>query len=218
LLLTFLVISHSVIYALPYRPEVKIRILSVYRSYGDKFPEYSRVWNMEPEIAPDGKYLLKFYPEPGSSAIPICLLNIDGGGAIKEIEFKTKEDERGKTIKNGLLIVPDFPVPCDIIPVLQSDSDEIYEDRAEAGGRIFVRRYSISYSRIDLQEAREKDWLRTDLPEPPGLNMITVVDDKGREVVRQIWPVDGTWWIYEETSMRKSWRIPLSYKVDQENP
>jgi hypothetical protein len=37
--------------------------------------------------------------------------------------------------------------------------------------------------------------------------MVTVTDEKGRLVVRQLWPAGGAWWIYEETPLRRSWLI-----------
>jgi hypothetical protein len=216
-LLLFLVLSYSRAYALPYRPENKIRILSNYLSSGDKSSEYAHVWNMEPGSSPEGKYLLEFYPDSGSLSKPICRLKIARDGLIKEIDFEAMEGGRGKTVKTGLLIITDFPVPCDMVPVSQSDAQEVYKDRTEAGGRVFVRKYNVSYRRVDLQEARENGWLRPDLSESSSLNMVTVSDNKGHEVVKQLWPVDGTWWIYEETSLRKSWRVPLSYEINPED-
>jgi hypothetical protein len=37
--------------------------------------------------------------------------------------------------------------------------------------------------------------------------MVTVTDEKGRLVVRQLWPAAGAWWLYEETPLRRSWLI-----------
>ena len=44
-------------------------------------------------------------------------------------------------------------------------------------------------------------------PDPPGPIMVTVTDEKGRLAVRQLWPADGAWWLYEETPLRRSWLI-----------
>ena len=214
--LCFVMLS-SRVYALPYRPDTETRILSTYRSSNENLPVYSHIWKLEREVSPDGKYILKFYPELQRSSEPICLLKIAQDGIIKDIEYTTEGGNRERTVNNGFLIVPDFPVPCNIIPVVQKDAAEVYEDRTRAGGRIFVHRYSVSYREVDLQEAGSNGWLREDLHEPVGLRMITVIDDNGHEVLRQLWPLDGTWWIYEETAMRRSWRISESYNVELEN-
>jgi hypothetical protein len=37
--------------------------------------------------------------------------------------------------------------------------------------------------------------------------MVAVSDEKGRPVVKQLWPAGGSWWLYEETPLRRSWLV-----------
>jgi hypothetical protein len=50
-------------------------------------------------------------------------------------------------------------------------------------------------------------WIKGEAPGTSDLIMVTVTDVKGQRVVRQLWPSDGSWWLYEETPVRRSWLI-----------
>jgi hypothetical protein len=192
-------------WAFSYRPEASLRIYSEYKSPHEWAPVRSRVWKMEPQIASDGDYLLHFSQESHQSeSSPLCTvrIHVDSG----DIEWQGIGGKRRKT-GHGLLIHPGFPAPCDILPVEEQDHTETYEERREAGGRTFVRTFSVSYMDVSREEARESGWLGEGDGEPEALQMITVVDKKDRVVVKQLWPLGGTWWIYEETPFRRSWII-----------
>jgi hypothetical protein len=113
-----------------------------------------------------------------------------------------------KRSRTGLLLAPGFPAPCDVLPVGPGvDSGAAYEERSEAGGRVFSRTYRVFFHSFTVGEAKANGWIREEAPGIPGLMMITVTGEKGRPVVKQLWPAEGSWWLYEETPVRRSWLI-----------
>ncbi len=112
-----------------------------------------------------------------------------------------------KKSDTGLLLVPGFPAPCDVLPIGRQDSGRTYEERSEAGGRVFSRTYRISFAAFAVDEAKARGWIRAEDPGKAGLIMVALTDDRGRPVVMQLWPADGSWWLYEETPLRRSWLI-----------
>ena len=107
----------------------------------------------------------------------------------------------------GILLVPGFPAPCDVLPVGAQDSGTLYEEKAEAGGRVFSQRYRVSSAAVNIGEAKTMGWIRAEDPGRAGLVMVSVSDEQGRPVVKQLWPADGSWWLYEETPVRRSWLV-----------
>ena len=108
----------------------------------------------------------------------------------------------------GILLVPGFPAPCDVLPVGAQDSGSgVYEEKSEAGGRVFSKSYRVSFAAVSVGEAKSMGWIRAEDPGKAGLIMVAVTDEKGRPVVKQLWPADGSWWLYEETPLRRSWLI-----------
>jgi hypothetical protein len=190
-----------------YRPETRLTIMSEYPSCGESVSISFRVWEVVPEVAPDGTYLLKFFPEAFGSVTSVCELKISPAGGVGQIEWQGIEKNRKKIMTEGLLIVPGFPAPCDILPVSGKEPDKTYEDRIEAGGRIFLKKYRAFWKAVSLEEARANGWLKKDIPKPAALQMITVVDGQEHLVVKQLWDANGTWWLYEETPLRRSWRM-----------
>ncbi len=84
-------------------------------------------------------------------------------------------------------------------PSARKDSGTVYEEKAEAGGRVFSRRYRVSSAAVNIDEAKTMGWIRVEDPGRAGLVMVSVTDEQGRPVVKQLWPADGSWWLYEET-------------------
>jgi hypothetical protein len=202
-----LLIPVSGLGAFPFLPESRIKIVSEYSASDGSVHVHSQAWEVVPEVAPDGRYVLKFYSAASGSAAPLCELKIPVHGGVDEIEWLWPERDRKKISTNGLLIVPGFPAPCDILPVDQNEQNKTYEDRIQAGGRVFLKRYRVFYKGVSLEEAKKNGWLRKAIDEPADLQMITVVDERDHLVVKQLWPAEGSWWIYEESPYRRSWSV-----------
>lgn len=107
----------------------------------------------------------------------------------------------------AILLLPGFPAPCDVLPVGRDDRGSAYAERIEAGGRVFSKSYRVSFTAFSIADAEAMNWIRVQDPGRTGLIMVTVTDERGRPVLKQLWPADGSWWLYEETPLRRSWLI-----------
>jgi len=180
--------------------ESGIRVLSEYRGSGS-IPGSSEVWEIRSVRISEGKRLISFYSE--TSEDPLCSLAISSSGGMNTVAWQGKNGRR-KNGAEGLLVMPGYPAPCDLVPVFAGDNVRVFEEKTEAGGRAFISRYQVSSKAISLDEARENNWVRGEFSGPFDLRMVTVVDRQGRLVVRQLWPLNAQWWIYEETLDRQS--------------
>ncbi len=110
-----------------------------------------------------------------------------------------------------LLIIPGFSIPADVLPVfrvLASDEPLVFELKSQAGGRSFIHRIQISSRMVSREEAVQNHWIKKDIGIASALYMIEAVDlQTGGMVVKQLWEPDSAWWLYEQTPLRRSWRI-----------
>jgi len=193
--------------AFPYRPAAALSIVSEDAVVKDSAPPHSQVWKVVPEVGPDGASILRFFLEASTAAVTLCELRFPAAGAAGEIRGEGMGKSGQKKSGAGILLVPGFPAPCDVLPVGQGDSGRVYEERIEAGGRVFSKSYRVSFHGFSVGEAMAMGWIRAEDPGRTGLIMVAVTDEKGRPVVKQLWPADGSWWLYEETPLRRSWLI-----------
>ena len=193
--------------AFPYRPAAAVSIMSEYPASAGSARPHTQVWKVVPETAPDGATLLRFFLEAAADGVARCELRLPALGAAGEIQWTGMGKTGQKKSDTGLLLVPGFPAPCDVLPVGRQDSGRTYEERSEAGGRVFSRTYRISFAALAVDEAKARGWIRVEDPGKAGLVMVALTDDRGRPVVMQLWPADGSWWLYEETPLRRSWLI-----------
>jgi hypothetical protein len=189
--------------ALPYRPAGALSIVSQYAAFNDSAPPHTQIWQVVPAVAPDGGATLQFFLEAAARPDTVCEITLPASGAAGEIRWKGI----GSAPKSGadILLTPGFPAPCDILPVTQKDDGRVYQEKTGAGGRVFLRTARVSYRALGVDEARAMGWIREAGPGALELIMVTVFDETGRLVVRQLWPANGSWWIYEETPLRRSW-------------
>jgi hypothetical protein len=195
--------------AFPYRPAAALSIQSEYAAPAGSARPHTQVWKVVPETGSDGGTLLRFFLEAAADGVARCELTLPAPGAVGEIQWTGMGKTGQKKSGAGILLVPGFPAPCDVLPVdQQQDSGRVYEERSEAGGRVFSRSYRISFAAFGVGEAKAMGWIRVEDPgKAAGLIMVAVTDEKGRPVVKQLWPAGGSWWLYEETPLRRSWLI-----------
>jgi hypothetical protein len=191
--------------AFPYRPAAAVHIVSEYAALNHSLPSRSRVWRVTGEEAFGGAATLRFFmdgaaPETGA----VCEITLPPFESAGEILWESMGKKKTGT---GILLATGFPSPCDILPVGHHDSGGVYEERSEAGGSAFSRSYRVSFATISAGEAKTMGWIRENQTGIPKLIMVSVTDDRDRPLVRQLWPVDGSWWLYEETPLRRSWLV-----------
>ena len=150
---------------------------------------------------------------------PIVVLEYGPDGRIQRIEKKI--DQTGKRapvieIPSGPLVLSEgFPVPFDYLAP-HDDSIRQVMIKKKAGGVTFSFKVAREILEITLDEAMAENMIDEQMARSlagKGLRLITV--RKGEELlVRQLWPEGASWWVYEETPIRKSWRMPLSRNID----
>ncbi len=190
-----------------YRPAAAVSILSEYAALNDSAPPHTQVWKVVPEATPDDAATLRFFPEAAVRADAVCEISLPPFGSGGEIIWKGIGESGEKRSTTGLLLLPGFPAPCDILPVGEKDEGRVYQQKREAGGSVFTRSYQVSSARFSVAEAKAKGWIREEAPGIPDLIMVTANDEKGRLALMQLWPAAGSWWLYEETPLRRSWLI-----------
>ena len=191
----------------PYRPAAALSILSEYSAFKTSARPHTQVWKVVPETGSDGATLLRFFLEASTDTVARCELRLPTPGTAGEIQWTGFGKTGQKKSGSGLLLVPGFPAPCDVLPVNRQDSDTVYQEKVEAGGRVFSNSYRVAFDGFSVGEAKSMGWIRVENPGSTGLIMVAVTDEQGRPVVKQLWPAGGSWWLYEETPMRRSWLI-----------
>ncbi len=193
--------------ALFYCPEAGLRIVSEYAAVDDALTPDTRVWKVVPEATADKGVKLQFFLEQAAGAEAVCTLFLPAAGAAGEIRWQGMGKNREKTSATGLLLVTGFPAPCDVLPVKENHEGRVYQEKTGAGGSVFVRNYKVSSEACSAAEAEAKGWIKKEASDASNLMMFTVTDAEDRLVVRQLWPENGSWWLYEETPLRRSWHI-----------
>jgi len=193
--------------AIPYRPEETIQILTE-AVHGIDPDEIMRIrWRVVPENRNDAWFGLTFYREDSPQLICQLLFPdsnhdiIINGASVGQNKFQTSD----------LLIVPGFPVPCDVIPVadiLKSSDSKIYEMKRDISDRKFTDRLQIECNLIHIDEAKRNGWIKEGESVQSDVRRIKVINLRTHELMlQQVWPLNGSWWLYEETQYRRSWRV-----------
>lgn len=197
--------------AAPYQPQNPITIHS---EYIQPNRVSQRVWRIIPESSQD-THTLRFYPKSADKRICEIKFLFDKGSFHQVIWNGLGKKERVE--KRPFLILPGFPAPCNLIPVDETISEIRYEKRKKAAGRTFIQRYRMEWRQFSRSDCVKNGWLKEKyaIPETEKLQMATVYDAQGRTILRQLWDENQSWWYYEETLDRRSWRIPQPLQTDQ---
>jgi len=139
-----------------------------------------------------------------SPSKPVCQLSLLAGNHIL-----LKKDMAATAISfgDGMLLQGGFPVPVDILPIYTEKIRDTITVHEKVGGRTFSRTYKVSLTAIDYNSVKENGWLKMNLPDDTKFRTVTVSDNQSKSISLQVWPDNGSWWIYEETQFRRSWRI-----------
>lgn len=190
-----------------YRTDRNVFVRSQYTDLYDPATSSTRTWKVVPATVAGGTLTLQFFLDETVARTPVCTLEIAASGPVDRIKWQGAGSSKEKTGDKGFLLVPGYPAPCNVLPVGNISGQGRYQDRTEAGGSVFINTYLVSSQAVDPAEAAANGWIDNTMPDAGELLMVTVTDESGQVVVRQLWPVDGFWWIYEETSVRRSWQI-----------
>lgn len=189
----------------PYRLLSEIRILTEYVAANSPQSPHTEIWVVNLEERMDHDWELRFFLSEGESGESICKVTLFPQASGRSIRFRAPGMEEG--IFEDMMVLSNFPAPCDVLPVEPDAEDRIYTQRRSAGGARFIARYRAVREGVAPEEALEKGWIKMGAQIQTPLTMVSILDDQGRMVVKQLWPKGGDWWLYEESDFRRSWLI-----------
>jgi hypothetical protein len=189
----------------PYRPLSEIRILTEYVVANASQPPRNEIWAVTLQEGVDHGWELRFFLNEGESGRAICTVTLLPHANGRNIKHRAPGME--ERAYEDIMILSNFPAPCDVLPVKSDAEDRIYTQRRSAGGARFIARYRAVRGDVALEEALDKGWIKEGIRIQTPLTMISILDDQERTVVKQLWPKGGDWWLYEENNVRRSWLI-----------
>ncbi len=204
----------------PYQPAGTIRIMSESAAGVEESPKAEgSIWRVVPEVSlADSTLNLLFYKEMSDNQV--CKLVISRSGTIHEADI-TGVNGNMMIRADGLLLVPGFPVPCDILPIARMAGEKI-DDHSSATQIVNVKRSTSTQTFVDTleiqtypvtwQTAQSNGWLAEDTLNTDSTGLLQVIQvvnqGTGELLALQLWAADTNWWIYEKTRFRQSWLLP----------
>lgn len=189
--------------ASPYHPPGPVQLVTEFSTQGKT--ANTQEWRVFPVQGASGNFVLRFrHGTAPADAPPFCELKFVEKNGDTAIEWTAVGGVTRKG-QNGLLVMPGFPVPSEVLPVRQAEPEKTYSVESTAEGRVFLQEYTVRWETVEAETAESEGWLRVAAPE--SLRMIRLENADEQLVTRQLWAEDGTWWLYEETPFRRSWRI-----------
>ena len=201
-------LSCSCVFAqIPYEPETSVEIKT--ESLADEIPGLqnmiSKIIIQPIEKMENGRQVGFFVPGTGE-LVGVLHFMISG-----DVFWKGAGETVSQFHADNLLIIPGVSVPLDVLPIRQiinAEEPVDFDFSREAGGRLFTDRIQIIVRPVGKLEAYSAGWIQSDGGISDALNMIEVTDPQTSElIVKQLWAPESSWWLYEETPFRRSWRI-----------
>ncbi|RZB38057.1 MAG: hypothetical protein SRB2_00403 [Desulfobacteraceae bacterium Eth-SRB2] len=101
-----------------------------------------------------------------------------------------------------------FPVPYDFLDSYDNNSRD-FVVKKKIGDTSFSYHVSREVQLISSDQAISWNMIDENRTPSCGEKLRLITLKKGDSLlVRQLWPEGATWWIFEETDVRKSWRLP----------
>jgi len=164
-------------------------------------------WVVIPENNRSGETALNYYSSGNDQRICRVIISATSPQIIWDNTKHVPHELSGQDI----LIVTGVNVPCDILPVssgIEHQRVRIFDIRRQVGGQIFVDRVQVEYISISTQDAIENGWIVDNAQPVDGLVLVKANNLRTNKLISmQLWIPGSDWWIYEESPVRKSWRI-----------
>lgn len=199
----------------PYQPSEIIQIVSESATgftEGRKADVYT--WRVVPETGQTGgTKTLSFFRAMSDNRL--CRLVLSEAGVILDADIEGVSSNM-MIRKDDLLLIPGFPVPCDILPFQLMAGDHpsasrLYQINRSAGTQTFVDTLEVSTYPVTYKSAQSSGWIKNTQNVAPTdlLQVLKVVNPRTGDVLSvQLWVSNADWWIYEKTRLRQSWRLP----------
>ncbi|MFP4307065.1 MAG: hypothetical protein ACLFRG_04305 [Desulfococcaceae bacterium] len=193
----------SPLFAIPYHPAGPVHFVTEFSTQGKTATPQE--WRVFPVRGASGEFVLRFrHGTAPADAPPFCEVTFVEKDGETSIEWTAVGGVKREG-QNGLLVMPGFPVPSEVLPIRQEEPEKSYSVESAAEGRVFLQEYTVRWETVEVETAEGEGWLRVSAPD--SLRMVRLEDADEQLVTRQLWAEDGTWWLYEETPFRRSWRI-----------
>lgn len=189
----------------PYRPLQSLLIETELQSTGNGSAQDQTIkYRVDLDTTTPKAQLLNFYAADSREQI-LCRFTFHEDGSTT---WQKTTNSLPQDIQQPILVNPGFPLPVDILPVAtQSELEQVYEVQTSSGGRTFKNSYTVTITEVDFDVVLEKGWLRVMRTPDTEFRLFTVSNAQEKILAKQLWPVGGDWWLYEESPFRKSWRI-----------
>jgi len=208
-LISLCIISFGFAALVSAEPDSEFAILSKYRPIDNSNLPTERIWVITTRRGVARTTVVRFLLQ-GKRTDEIFgeLTTSDDSGTTTPTRWRAMNHDRFQEGVGKFLVMPGYPVPCDVLPRYSERRKEVYQQRREAGGQVFVKNYHLERETVPIEHALSQGWITDEgTHNRRALQLITVLDDRGRLVVRQLWPEGAAWWVYEETPFRQSWLV-----------
>lgn len=184
------------------------RLRSVYRNGPSGGWENETIWHFEKEDSH------RFIVRMNESTDPAFVLIYSDDQRLEKVVQKVEghEGRSDKTVAQAsgerVLLSQGFPLPFDDL-----DARDLNDGQAvlkkQAGGATFAYTVQRKAESVNIAAAVSTGMLPPGFSEPTGQDplMMISVHKNGRLIVKQLWAAGESWWRYEETPFRRSWRM-----------
>jgi hypothetical protein len=200
--------------AFPYQPAEPLRVISqISADLNESGKPDVSFWRVVAEADQgEDEATLSFFNDMSDDRL--CQLIVTGTGEIRNVDITGIPDNL-VIRENDLLLVPGFPVPCNILPVQlmtgsQPSASKLYHVSRSSGSHVFADTLEVQAYPVTREAAQAKGWINSSLSTEQigSLKVLKVVNQRnGDLVVLQLWETDADWWMYEKTLFRQSWRL-----------
>ncbi len=139
-----------------------------------------------------------------------CTVSTDTVSQPPAFELFDKEGNLLESSLGGLVPVPGFPAPCQILNFPDFEGSGTFKIVRLAGGRRFATSFAYSCQTVEYEAAGENGWLNSDSAgyDPEKELIMVTIADVGSDIIliRQLWQENAAWWLYQETGIGRFWR------------
>lgn len=144
----------------------------------------------------------------------VATLSYSADGKLKKVEKKLEHfnEKKKKVISqetdSKIFLSDGFPVPYDDLDPKSRTTEEVV-NRKSAGGVTFAEKIKKEVTPITIEKAISLMMVDSAVADHIAGKPLYLITIKKKELplVTQLWVDGSNWWIYEETPIRKSWRM-----------
>lgn len=211
IIMTVLVLTMVSAYAAtdkPYQPAGTITLFTESLGFPERQPDQAGVtWRVETGPCDVGGPCIVFY----HPAVPDPVCRVVLSGPDSGLVLSDGSRFAGAIQADGFMFFPGFSIPCDVLSLPidpAGDPSRVVAGQRKAGTTIFIERLEVNYLSVSPEEAMAQGWIREPAQLADAFILIRATNQRNGELaVQQLWNLAESWWLYEETPYRRSWRL-----------